>query len=94
MLATSILGILVATAALGCALWWSASSMRRLQTEPRYRRRFLFWAASLYGAFILFTLLEVTLRHEPIQSLAGLPIGLVILWLLLRSAVRTKVPPV
>jgi hypothetical protein len=41
----------------------------------------------------IFIIVEVAARKELVQALYGLPIGVIIAWLLFRAVTKTKVPP-
>jgi hypothetical protein len=47
----------------------------------------------IYVGAAVFGIVEVASGQEPIQTLFGLPIGLLFAWWFLRAAVRVKVPP-
>jgi hypothetical protein len=91
-MATVIIGVLVASAVLACMLWRLARSVERMERDPKYLRRRLIWGAMIYVFGALFCIIEVARGEQPIQALIGLPIVLFLIWALLRTASRVKIP--
>ena len=92
-IATIIIGVLVIGLILGYGLWWAAKSADRTSHDPRYRRRVLIRGAVVYIVVGVFIIVGVATRKERVEALYGLPFGAIIAWLLLRTAIKTKVPP-
>ena len=61
--------------------------------DPRYRRRMLIRAAIVYIVVGVFIIVGVVARKERVEALYGLPVGVIVIWLLLRTAIKTKVRP-
>jgi hypothetical protein len=73
-------------------LWRLARSVERMERDPKYLRRRLIWGAMIYVFGALFCIIEVARGEQPIQALIGLPIVLFVIWALLRTASRVKIP--
>ena len=91
-IATAITAVLAATAALGWMMWRVVRSAERMERDPKYLRRRLIWGAMIYVFGVLFGTIEVARGEQPIQALIGLPIALFMIWILLRSAAKVKIP--
>ena len=92
-IATVIIGVLVATAVMGCLMWRLFRSAERMERDPKYLRRRLIRGAMIYGFGALFGLVEIVRGELPIQALIGLPISLFMIWVILRTASKVKIPP-
>jgi hypothetical protein len=92
IIATTITGVLAATAALGWMMWRVVRSSERMEREPKYLRRRLIWGAMIYVVGVLFGTIEVARGEQPIEALVGLPIALYMIWMLLRKAAKVEVP--
>ena len=92
-IAAIIIGILVACLFLGYGLWRAGESADRANHDPRYRRRMLMRGATVYIVVGVLIIVGVAARKEPVEALYGLPVGLIIIWLLIRAALKTKAPP-
>jgi hypothetical protein len=92
VMAVVIVGVLATTALLAWMMWRVCKSVERAERDPKYLRRHLFWFGMIYVFAAVFGVEEVVRGKEPIQSLIGLPIGLTLAWLWLRTASRIKVP--
>ena len=90
---TIIIGIIVVGLLLGYGVWRAAESADRATHDPRYRRRMLVWGGIAYLVVGVFIIVGVAARKESVQALYGLPVGAIIAWLLVRAAIKTKVPP-
>jgi hypothetical protein len=90
--ATVIIGVLVATAVMGWMMWRLFRSVERMERDPKYLRRSLIYGAVIYVFGALFGIIEVARGEQPIQALIGLPIVLFLIWVLLRSASKVKIP--
>jgi hypothetical protein len=93
MIATVIVGVLASTELLAWMMWRACQSVERAERDPKYLRRRLFWLGMIYVGAAVFGIVEVASGQEPVQTLFGLPIGLLFAWWFLRAAVRVKVPP-
>jgi CDP-diglyceride synthetase len=93
MIATVIVGVTVTTALLAWGMWRTCRSAERAERDPRYRRRLLIMMGMLYVTSAAFAIEQVATGKEPIQTLIGLPFGLLLAWFWLRSASRVKIPP-
>lgn len=89
---TVIIVVLVATAVMGGMMWRLFRSVERMERDPKYLRRRLIWGAMIYVFGVLFGIIEVARGEQPIQALIGLPIVLFLIWVLLRSASKVKIP--
>jgi hypothetical protein len=92
-IATIIIGVLVFGLLLGYGLWRAGESADRAIHDPRYRRRMLIRGGIVYIIVGVFIIVGVAARKEHVEALYGLPVGVIIIWLLLRTAIKTKVPP-
>jgi hypothetical protein len=92
-IATVIVGVLVASGFLAWMMWRSFRSVERMERDPRYLRRWLIWLVTIYVLGAVFAVSSVITGKQPIQSLAGLPVVLLLAWLYLRSALKVNVPP-
>jgi hypothetical protein len=92
-IAMVIVGVVVFGFLLGYGVWRAAKSGDRASHDPRYRRRVLIRGAIVYIVVGVFIIVGVGARKERVEALYGLPVGVIIVWLLLRTAIRTKVPP-
>ncbi|MFY9948626.1 MAG: hypothetical protein WA261_00770 [Candidatus Sulfotelmatobacter sp.] len=92
-IATVIIGVLVATAVMGWLMWRLFRSAERMERDPKYLRRRLIRGAMIYVAGALVGMIEIARRELPIQALIGLPISLFMIWVLLRTASKVKIPP-
>ncbi len=93
MIVTAVIGVLVISALLAWGMLRVAKSSERAERDPRYLRRLLFRGGALYIVTTVFGIVGVATGREPVQTLFGLPIVLLIIWLLLRAASRVKIPP-
>jgi hypothetical protein len=91
-MATVITGVLVATAVLGWMMWRLARTAERMARDPKYLRRRLIWGAMIYVFGALFGIIEVARGEQPVQTLIGLPIALFLIWVILRSASKVRIP--
>ncbi len=91
-MATVIIGVLVATAVMGWMMWRLARSAERMERDPKYLRRRLVWAAMIYVFGALFGIIEVARGEQPVQTLIALPIVLFLIWVILRSSRKVKIP--
>jgi hypothetical protein len=89
----AILGVFACSALLGWGTWRVYRSTERAERDPRYFRRRLIIGGSLYLACSTYGIVQVAMGKQPAQSLIGLPIGLLIAWVFLRTAIRVNVPP-
>lgn len=92
-MATIIIGVLVSCLLLGYLLWRVGKSADRADHDPRYRRRSLIRLAMVYLVVGVVIIAGVALGKERVEALYGLPMGVLIIWFLLRTAFKTKVPP-
>jgi hypothetical protein len=88
-----IVSVLAFSAFLGWGAWRVCKSAERAVRDPRYLRRNLLWLGLLYIGSAVFGIAEVVTGKEPLQSLIGLPIGALLAWFYIRTALRVKVPP-
>jgi len=93
MIATVIVGVLGTTAILILMLWRLTKSVGRAERDPKYLRRNMRLLGLIYVGAAVFAIVEVATGQEPIQTLFGLPIGLLLAWLWLRQAGKVKIPP-
>src|ERR1700687_1713572 len=93
MMATIITGVLALSAFLGWGAWRGCKSAERAERDPRYLRRNLLWLGLIYVGGAVYGIVEVVTGREPIKSLIGLPVGALLAWFCLRTAIRVKVPP-
>lgn len=92
-IATVIIGVLVATAVMGWLMWRLFRSAERMERNPKYLRRRLIRGAMIYLFGALFGMIEIARGELPIQALIGLPISLFMIWVILRTASKVKIPP-
>ncbi|MGB0104239.1 MAG: hypothetical protein WBC30_17915 [Candidatus Sulfotelmatobacter sp.] len=92
-IATVIVGVLVATAVMGWLMWQLFRSTERMERDPKYLRRRLIRGAMIYVFGALFGMIEIARGELPIQALIGLPISLFMIWVILRTASKVKIPP-
>jgi hypothetical protein len=93
MFISVVVGVVTASALIGWTMFRAAKSWDRAASDPRYRRRQLILLAAVYVVSIMFGVSELIRGNQPVLSLVGLPIPLLIVYWLLRTAGRTKVPP-
>jgi uncharacterized membrane protein YoaK (UPF0700 family) len=67
--------------------------MDRTEREPRYRRRWLFYGAAIYGFGIVAGVSQVLTGDAPPSAFLFVPIPLLIVWVYLRAAKQVKIPP-
>jgi hypothetical protein len=92
-IATIIIGLLVSVLMLGYGLWWATKSADRAGHDPKYRRRMLIRGAVVYVVVGVFIIVGVAAGKERVEALYGLPMGVLVIWYLLRTAFKIKVPP-
>ena len=92
-IALIIVGVLVATGFFVIALWKAFRDQERAERDRRYLRRVLLRAGLIYVFGAIFGTYEAVTGNQPIQSLIGLPIVLLLAWFYVRSALKLKVPP-
>jgi MFS family permease len=68
-------------------------SIDRMEREPRYRRRWMYYGAAIYGVGAVYGVSQVLSGNAPPQALLALPIPLLFIWLYLRAAKSIKIPP-
>lgn len=90
---SAVVGVFAASALLGWFMFRAGKSLDRANSDPRYRRRQLLLLAGVYVFSMLIGVSGVIRGEQPVWSLLGLPIPLLIVYFLLRTASRTKVPP-
>lgn len=91
---TIIVAVVFAVSALlGLLMSRWGKSMDRMEREPRYRRRWMYYGAAVYGFGIVYGVSQVLTGNAPAQVLLGLPIPLLLVWFCLRAAKRVKIPP-
>jgi heme A synthase len=91
-IAAMIVGVLAFSAFLAWLAWRAFRVANRAERDPRYLRRWLLFFGAIYVAGAVIGVLEVATGREPIQALIGLPIGVCIAWLYLRTALKIKIP--
>ena len=74
-------------------MFLTAKSTIRSASDPRCRDRQLFLLATVYVVSITVSVTEVIRGNQPVLSLVALPIPLLLVYWLLRTASRTRVPP-
>ena len=74
-------------------MFLTAKSTIRSASDPRCRDRQLFLLATVYVVSITVSVAAVIRGNQPVLSLVGLPIPLLLVYWLLRTASRTRVPP-
>jgi hypothetical protein len=90
---TIVIGVILFGLFLGFGVWRAAKSADRAIDDPRYRRRSIIRFAMAYIAVGVFIIVGVAAGKERVEALYGLPMGVIIIWYLLRSAFKIKVPP-
>jgi MFS family permease len=88
-----VAGVLAFSALLGLLMFRWGKSIDRMEREPRYRRRWMYYGAAVYGFGIVYGVSQVLTGNAPAQALLGLPIPLLLVWVYLRAAKRVKIPP-
>jgi len=88
-----VVGVFSVSALFGWMMFRAAKSWERADLDPRYRRRKLILGAAIYVVAIVIGLSQVIRGNEPVETLAGLPIVLLLVYWLLRTASHTKIPP-
>ena|SRR5579864_7405657 len=88
-----VVGVLALSAFFVWRLWRLYLSMERAERDARYRRRVLMRLPILYGASAVFGIVLVASGREPIQTLLGLPVVALLIWLYLKAALAEKVSP-
>ena len=92
-IAAVIIGVLGFSAVLAWGMWRTFRRVERAERDPRYLRRLLMRGGLLYAcAAVIGTVLVVT-GSEPKESLIGLPIAALLMWMFFRAAIRVKAPP-
>jgi cell division protein FtsW (lipid II flippase) len=92
-IATIIIGVFVLGLLFGYGMWRAAESADRASNDSRSRRRTLIRVTMLYIVVGVFIIVGVAARKERAETLYGLPASVIIIWFLLRTAIKTKVPP-
>jgi hypothetical protein len=90
---SAVVGVFAVSALFGWMMFRAAKPWDRAASDPRYRRQKLFLLYAVYVLSMVVGIGEVLRRNQPVQSLLGLPIPLLIAYWLMRTASRTKVPP-
>jgi hypothetical protein len=88
-----VLGVFAISGLFGWMMWQAAKSIERSDSDPRYRRRQIALLAAVYVVSMVVGITQVVRGKQSVLSLAGLPIPLLIVYVLLRTALRTKTPP-
>ena len=88
-----VVGVFAASALLGWLLFRAGKSMDSANLDPIYRRRLFALLAGVYVISMMVGVSGVIRGTQPVWSLVCLPIPLLIAYVLLRAASRTKVPP-
>jgi len=92
-IALIVVGVLVATGVLVVAMWGAFRDNERAERDSRFQRRLLRRGGLVYIFAAVFVTYEVATGQEPIYSLIGIPIPLLIGWLWFRAASKVKVRP-
>ena len=71
----------------------AVKSLDRLNSDPGYQRRLFILLAGVYVVSMVVGVNAVIREDQPVWSLVGLPIPVLMAYFLLRTASRTKVPP-
>ena len=91
---TIIVTVVIAVSALlGLLMSRWGKSMDRMEREPRYARRWMYYGAAVYGFGAVYGISGVLTGSSPAWTLLGLPIPLLLVWAFLRTAKRIKIPP-
>jgi membrane associated rhomboid family serine protease len=64
----------------------------KTQQSPRIRRGFFAAAAALYAIWMVISFVKVILGKGSIETLLGLPGGILLLWLFSRAANKVRTP--
>ena len=89
-----IVGVLLASAVLGWALFLFGKHMDRADRDARYRNRWILIGGGVVCILSpLMAVWDIATGEDPIQALAGLPLPLLVAWYVIREARRTKLPP-
>jgi len=88
-----VVGVFVASALLGWFMLRLGKSMDRANSDPRYRRRQIVLLVGVYVVSMVVGVSGVIGGSQPVWSLVFLPIPLLIVYSLLRTARQTKVQP-
>jgi hypothetical protein len=89
----ALIGIFVASAFLVLFLWWGFRSFEKGEKSPKRRRRNIIAVGILYSAIAAYNILRIIVGAEPVKTLIGLPIGLLLIWAYFRGASEVKIPP-
>jgi hypothetical protein len=92
-LAAVIIGVSVTTVIFVWIIWRGWKSTERAETDLRHRRRIFVRLGLVYVVSSVIGVAGVLSGREPKESLLGLPVAVLLAWLLLRTALRMKVPP-
>ena len=91
---TIIVAVVIAVSAwFGLWMFRWARSIDRMEREPSYRQRWMYYGAAIYGFGMLYGVVQVLTGNLPAQTLLGLPVPILFVWFYLRAAKRVKIPP-
>jgi NhaP-type Na+/H+ or K+/H+ antiporter len=91
---STIVGVLLASAVLGWALYLLGKHMDRADRDTRYRIRWLLICGGVVGVLSpVIAVWDVATGEDPIQAVAGLLFPLLFAGYVIREARRTKLPP-
>ena len=88
-----VIGVFAVSALFGWMMLQAGKSIERSDSDPKRRRRLLILLATVYVVSIVGGISGVIRGTQPVPSLVGLPIPLLIVYVLLRAALPPKVPP-
>jgi hypothetical protein len=89
---TIVISVILVGLLLGYGVSRTAKSADRARHDPKYRRRRLIGFAMVYIVVGVFIIAGVATGKERVEALYGLPVGVLITWFLLRTAIKIKVP--
>jgi hypothetical protein len=89
-----IVGVLLASAVLGWALYLFGKHMDRADRDARYRNRSPIIAGGVVSVLSpVIAVSDIATGEDPIQALAGVLFPLLFAWYTIRQAHSTKLPP-
>ena len=88
-----VVSIVGGVVVVGWMMFRVANSADRMNREPRYRRRWMYYGAAIYGFGLAAGVSQVLNGNAPPATLLSALIPLSFVWFFLRAAKQVKGPP-